>query len=528
MMRICMLIDRGRVLRWHVWLADALSERGECEVFLGLTEIAPAPLPRTLEFVRAIERLIYGLDQESAMDPADDKSLARLRLVDANTQIQFDVILDLVGHEQRHATYQRVLTPLFNSVPGEAGALLAALDGGPLRIEVSDSAEWLEPLTAQPAMIDRRVLTKALDNVLSCTIELILKAIDACAQVAPLQKPVRGRPIRPSAPSGVQPLAFVARTLAVKAQKFLGMLLHGGDSWAVAWRLNTRNPLFDEWNGRFRILPDDRRRYYADPFPYCHNGEQFIFVEEFEFASQRGCILVASVGRDGTLSTPRPVIEEPHHLSFPFVFESGGQIWMIPESGAAGRIDLYRAEHFPYRWQYEGPLLSGIAGYDATLLRQNGRLWMFATVGRWKASTSDNLCIFSADQLTGPWHPHDTNPVLLDAALSRAAGNFVQYNGNTFRLAQDCTHIYGGGISVCWLDDLSCSAFSQTVVGRIDSNLPGCHTYNRHAELEVVDVFGPVHEVTHITAFYRSRPMSTRQAAVSANARPSEIAARPN
>ena len=306
------------------------------------------------------------------------------------------------------------------------------------------------------------------------------------------------------------------------------VLLHGGDSWAVAWRLNTRSPLLDEWNGRFRILPDDRRRYYADPFPYCRNGERFIFVEEFEFASQRGCISVASVGGDGTLSTPRPVIEERHHLSFPFIFESGGQIWMIPESGAAGRIDLYRAEHFPYRWKYEGALLSGIAGYDATLLRQNGRLWMFATVGRWKASTCDNLCIFYADQLTGPWHAHDTNPVLLDAALCRAAGNFFQHNGNTFRLAQDCTHIYGGGISVCRLDELSCDAFSQTVVGRIDSNLPGCHTYNRHAELEVLDVFGPVHEVTHVTAFYRSRPASTRRAAVSANALPSKIAARPN
>jgi len=200
---------------------------------------------------------------------------------------------------------------------------------------------------------------------------------------------------------------------------------------------------------------------------------------------------------------------------------------MIPESGAAGRIGLYRAEHFPFQWKYEGALLSGIAGYDATLLRQNGRLWMFASVGRWKASTWDNLCIFYADQLTGPWHSHETNPVLLDAALCRA-GNFFQHNGNTFRLAQDCTHIYGGGISVCRLDDLSCGKFSQTVVGRIDSNLPGCHTYNRHAELEVLDVFGPVHEVTHVTAFYRSRPTSTRRAATSANALPSEIAARPN
>jgi hypothetical protein len=125
-------------------------------------------------------------------------------------------------------------------------------------------------------------------------------------------------------------------------------------------------------------------------------------------------------------------------------------------------------------------------------------------------------------------HPHETNPVLLNAALCRAAGNFFQHNGNTFRLAQDCTQIYGGGISVCRLDDLSCGAFSQTAVGRIDSNFSGCHTYNRHAELEVLDVFGPVHDATHVTGFCRSQPSSPRRAAVSATALPSEIAARPN
>jgi len=177
---------------------------------------------------------------------------------------------------------------------------------------------------------------------------------------------------------------------------------------------------------------------------------------------------------------------------------------MIPESGAAGRIDLYRAEHFPYRWKCEGALLSGIAGYDATLLRHGGRLWMFTTVGRWKASTWDNLFIFHAEQLAGPWHSLTTNPVLLDAGLCRAAGNFFRRNGTVFRVAQDCTQIYGGGISVCRLDKLSCDTFAQTVVGRVKTNLAGCHTYNRHGDLEVLDVFGAVHQAPHVTACYRS------------------------
>jgi hypothetical protein len=515
-MQICLLLDRSRILRWHVWLADTLSERRECAVFIGWAQTATTPPLRTFEFARAIERLVYGLSQESATDRADDKSLARHPLADTNTQVNFDVIVDLVGSEQQHSTDQRILTPLFNSIPGDNGALLAVLDGGPLCIELSDSAESLEPLMAHPAMTDRRVLTSALDNVLSCTIELILKAMDASTQSIRFRKPTHQHAVRASASSGVHALATVTRTLAAKTQKLLQILLKGGDSWAVAWRLNSSSSLFDGTDGRFHILRDDRRRYYADPFPYCRDGERFIFVEEFEFATQRGCISVAKVDVEGMISTPRPVIEEPHHLSYPFVFESDGQIWMIPESGAAGRIDLYRAEHFPYRWKYEGALLSGIAGYDATLLRQNGRLWIFATVGRWKASTWDNLCIFHTDQLSGPWRPHATNPVLLDAGLSRCAGNFFHRAGETFRLAQDCTQIYGGGISVCRLDNLGPNAFAQTLVGRIETNLPGCHTYNRHTDLEVIDAFGPVHEVPQVFGHYRSHP-PVRQAAIITN-----------
>jgi hypothetical protein len=64
------------------WLADALSERRDCEVLLGWAQTATGPLPRTFELVRAIERLIYGLHQESATDQVDDKSLARRRLAD--------------------------------------------------------------------------------------------------------------------------------------------------------------------------------------------------------------------------------------------------------------------------------------------------------------------------------------------------------------------------------------------------------------------------------------------------------------
>jgi hypothetical protein len=514
-MQICLFLDRSRVLRWHAWLADALSDRHDCDVSVAFARTT-LPLPRALGLVLVVERLIYGLDQGTAVDRMDDAEFARDKRVD--TAGKFDIVVDLAGYEQALPPCRRRLTPLFNSAPGEAGAMLAVLDRLELEIAISDSADPSGIVRARPGITDRRVMTTALDNILSCALELILKALDT--PIRPAASPNgRGRPLEnPPAPVAAAVLASVTRTLAWKAQKFLTMLVRGGDTWAVAWRIHSRESLFDVGECRFAVLPSDGRRYYADPFPYCHNGGRFVFVEEYEFAANRGCISVVSIGPDGTASTPRPIIEESHHLSFPYVFDCEGDIWMVPESGAAGRIDLYRARDFPYRWTREAVLLDGIAAYDPTLLLQNGQFWMLATVARWKTSTWDNLCVFQAERLGGPWRPHPMNPVLLDATQCRPGGALFRRGGQTYRLAQDCSQIYGGAVSVCRLDTLTRDGFRQTVMGRIETNLAGCHTYNRHSDLEVLDVFGSVHEIKHVTASYPSRQKRKHDASIADDA----------
>ncbi|MBL7406346.1 formyl transferase, partial [Escherichia coli] len=82
-------------------------------------------------------------------------------------------------------------------------------------------------------------------------------------------------------------------------------------------------------------------------------------------------------------------LELETHLSYPFVFEADGQVWMIPESHASGTIDLYRATDFPRGWVHEAVLLDGVVAGDATLLQHGGRWWMFATVRAGGGSYSD-------------------------------------------------------------------------------------------------------------------------------------------
>lgn len=502
-MRICLYLDPSRVMRWHLWLAQALTERPDWTVSLSFAATSH-PLPRSCMLALALERAIYGLRESGATDRLDTATRIFPR-VDSHGGGAVDALIDLAGHGDQLPTCKRVLTPLFNSVPGEIGAIAALLEELPIRIEIHDTARPGEFLNARPALADRRVLASALDNILSRGAELIIKALrepTAANAVADACSASRsGEPIAPTTP------AAIARVAAVVTQKVIALIARtaaGGHSWAVAWRFYGGASLLDKRQAELSVLPDDGRRYYADPFPFYREGRHFIFVEEFPFATGRGCISVAAVGADGSIAPPRPIIEESHHLSFPFVFEHDGSIWMIPESGDANRIDLYRAEDFPYRWTRVGPLIDGLPGYDATLFRYRGSFWLFLSLRQWKSTSWDNLSLFHGAQLAGPWAPHPGNPVLLDAMWSRPAGALFRHGEEILRPAQDCSQIYGGAIVLCRLDVLTSARFAQTPIGRIECETLGCHTYNRAAGLEVLDVFGPMSTARHVTAHYTS------------------------
>lgn len=506
-MHIALYLDRTRYLRWHQWLMAALCELPGCRVSL-VFATDERPLPPLLTQAFALECAIYGRPTEFAVDKADGSLAAT---TDAGTQdpkTEFDVLINVAGLDGPFPPSRQVLTPLFNAVPGEIGAVAALFDDGPVTVEIHDDGRGTVCLAAFPATSDRHVLTRALDGILSRTIELILKAL---RQMRPANGRNAGRPpitMHRMPVFAATPIDVVQR-LGVKLVALVGRIAAGGHRWAAAYRLATTTSLLGPQPAAFTVLRDDRQRYYADPFPFLHQGQRYIFVEEFPFATQRGCISVATIDENGCASTPRVALEASHHLSYPFVFEHAGDIWMIPESGAANRVDLYRAERFPDRWRHEGTLLDSIAAYDATVLRHDGRFWLFASLARWSSTSWDNLSLFHATDLLGPWTPHAENPALLDARKSRPGGAFFTHNGAILRPTQDCSRGYGGELAFHRLDALSPTEFRQSEVGRVVSSMRGCHTYNRCGDVETIDVFGATRGLTQVTASYSPAAQTT-------------------
>jgi len=481
-MKIALRLDPNHARRWHLRLAERLALRRDTFVAVEWGA-ASAPLPRSVELLFMLERLIHGQGADDATQFALPGEFARFAAGDtADLVIDFTAGDALRDQPTWHVT--------FDGGRDEAVALAGLIEARTPVVAVV-GAGGVQLAGGRPGTESAGILIRSYGDLLARTATLIVAALDGAAARA-----AAGRQcLHPLAAPALA--TFAAKALARAAVRRLYHLCYNAPHWRVGWRLVDGADVVDlraHPPGGWRELPDDRRRFYADPFPIEYAGRTYLFVEDFAHALGYGVISAVVFDENGPVGTPRPVLDTGSHLSYPFVFAHGGAVWMVPESGAAGTIDLYRSEAFPDRWVKRATLVSGVTASDATLFRRDGRWWMLATVREAGGAFSDALHIWSAPELTGPWQPHRRNPVLVDIATARPAGRVVERGGKMIRPVQDCRAGYGAALGLAEITRLDDEGFSQQVetILRPGPLWPGrrLHTLNRAGSLECIDGSG--------------------------------------
>jgi hypothetical protein len=237
-------------------------------------------------------------------------------------------------------------------------------------------------------------------------------------------------------------------------------------------------------------LPPRAGHYAADPFGLERDGVLHVLFEDFSRRRRRGSISHVSITRDGMVSDPECVLDPGVHTSYPFLVEHDGAIFMLPETSAAGELVLFEAVDFPHRWRRAVTLLPGIPAVDASVIEHGGRWWMFAGIhGR---GHNNNLCVWHAPDLTGPWTPHAANPVKTDARSARSGGTPFVSAGRLYRPSQDSSRRYGGRVVINRVDVLTPDAFAERpvrVVGPSQgSPYPhGLHTISTAGDRTLID-----------------------------------------
>lgn len=474
---IDVIVPRDRPRRWQQEVICRLAHEGHDLAVLH--DPAARPWPAGVNALLALERRAFrrkspGLAALVETIPQDRKPRPPA------------LQLDLAGNAG--ASDAPILALRFDGSPFDLAIATAVAEGKLPTVEAVLDGQRV--VARALPMIDRReAASLGIEDVLARTVTLL------CATVRDFAE---GRmegcdvPLPPRKEAGFAS-AYASCALPRLGREVVRRLRFRQAHWRVGYRFNAGPGVAE--TGRlgtgWQVLPDKGDRFYADPFAFHWQGRPCLFVEDYVHAVGKAVISVVPFDDDGRALTPRVVLEEPHHLSYPQVFMRDGAVWMLPEASASGRLTLYRSVDFPDRWTPEAILAEGEIS-DATLLEHEGRLWLFATSRDGFGSTSDTLAVFSAPSLTGPWHPHGANPILIDRRRARPGGAFVRDAAGRLSLpVQDGTSGYGGGLGLATLlalDDHEVRLAEPRPI-RTDGDwpYPRIHTLNRSGPLEVID-----------------------------------------
>lgn len=204
--------------------------------------------------------------------------------------------------------------------------------------------------------------------------------------------------------------------------------------------------------------------FVADPFLLRAGDRWHLFFEVLNRRSGRGEIGLATSRDLSSWKYERIVLAEPFHLSYPHVFEWMGAHYMVPEAHQSGTIRLYRADPFPTRWTLVHILMSGRPFSDATLVRHDGRWWLFTETSQ--PRKHDTLRLYHADDLFGAWTEHPSSPIVDgDPHIARPAGSIVAMDGTLLRFTQDCAPRYGLSVNAFEITTLTTTEYAERPVG---------------------------------------------------------------
>jgi hypothetical protein len=361
-----------------------------------------------------------------------------------------------------------------------SGLKVRLAPGAPARLAYRS---WARTYTLSVARNRRQLLAKTAEFPCRALRELHRSGAEWIKQCKPLPENAAGEN------RGLTPISL-ARVGARIARRAVTKALYL-DQWSLAFRFGQDSNVPPDLARFTRIVPP-RDRDWADPFALHKDGRYYVFFEELPYAAGKAHIAMLELDRNGRWSAPVRVLERDYHLSYPFLVEHDGSLFMVPESGRNRTIEVYRCVEFPLRWRLERVLLDGLRCVDATLHRSAERWWMFANGAAGDSRVfDDELHLFHADRLLGDWRAHPRNPVKSDARCARPAGALFMRNGALHRPAQICVPRYGAGLSINRVLRLTPHEYAERQTERFlpQGDVLGLHTVNRAGDLTVVDIF---------------------------------------
>lgn len=257
----------------------------------------------------------------------------------------------------------------------------------------------------------------------------------------------------------------------------------------------------------FRVIKNGLNGWAADPFPIEVDGKLYIFAEIFVYSKVKGCIGYTKF--ENNHFTPwKVIIEEPYHMSFPYLFYENGILYMCPETSASKRLYLYRCVSFPEKWVKDRILHANGNFSDTVFYWEKDEIYGFSC--EWHGIEDHKLRLFRVDEDGCTFS--EGNMKTLPFYLTRPAGKIFkeERSGKNLMVSQICKPKYGSGFifkdfSINWPDYKEhelYKVYPENICVDKKRNYVGTHTFNLSENYMVVDLvwerFSPVEKFFRI------------------------------
>jgi hypothetical protein len=232
----------------------------------------------------------------------------------------------------------------------------------------------------------------------------------------------------------------------------------------------------------------DKKRYLADPFPW-PGSKDTILCETFDLGARKGRLIALKLDANGIVDEIPIDLPLAGHLSFPFIFMQGDDVFLMPESSEDRRLEIFRWQSDKGTWVSHAVVFADKPVADAMLFEKDDLFWIAYT--DITLHPHDNLHLIYAPSLAGPWLAHPGNPVQQGTSMSRCGGAVFSVEGRLYRPAQDCSKVYGGALRVMEIVTCTTTAYEEKEVTLITPTAciypDGFHTLTAWGEHCLVD-----------------------------------------
>ena len=207
----------------------------------------------------------------------------------------------------------------------------------------------------------------------------------------------------------------------------------------------------------------------ADPFLFVRGEKLYLFYET-KIVGGKGIIKMTSTTDLKSWTAPITVLTEKCHLSYPFVFVFGGEIYMIPETGALKSIRLYKAldknlEHWEFcktLIEQDDDMINVESSFcDSSIVYLNGIYYLFTTIIR---NNTNELHLYYSSSLDSSFQKHPMNPIIVSNRYGRDAGNVLEFDGALWRVAQECTNTYGENVNIAKIEEITTQTYKEQII----------------------------------------------------------------